>query len=232
MLKKIKNIGLSLFLLVHCSNGWATTSQEIFLQANQLVHNGDYAQALQMYDSVDHKSGMIWYNMGNCYFYQKEHIKAIWAWLKACKIGSKTVVANSRYNIAVAQNLLDIKAQAGYYPKVDFFLWQIIALFINYALFLFLIKMAKNRKKLLLLIFLMEIGILGTTFWYVKELKMEYAVVQNKADIRAGPAQNYHKLDHLQQGQIVKLLKACPMWIYVKDEQRQGWCSSDDLLII
>jgi len=88
------------------------------------------------------------------------------------------------------------------------------------------------RKKLWLLLFLAEIGIFGTTFWYLKQLKVGYAVVQNETALVAGPNQRYHTLGRLVKGQIVEISKNGPAWCYLEDRQIQGWCNKDDLLII
>lgn len=231
MVKKIKNLGLIIFLLLNLPNCLAKTAQEAFLHANQLCTGGQYAQALEIYDAINHKSGLVWYNIGNCYFYQKELVKAIWAWLQACKMGQPDVIVNAQHNIAVAQNLLDIKAQAGYYPRVDLLIWQLLALLVVYMLFALLIKMRQIKRLLQILLFLVEIGIFGTTFWYLKELQIEYAVVQNETALIAGPDRHYHVLGQLVKGQIVKVLKGCSQWCYIKDRQMQGWCGRDDLLI-
>lgn len=236
MVKKIKHILIASFLIFNFlfnKLSWAgVTVQESFLEANQFCKAGEYVKALDIYEKINHKGSVVWYNIGNCYFYQKKFPKALWAWLHACKGGDQNVIINSKYNINVTQNLLDIKAQADYYPEVDFLIWQLLVLLIVYGLFLILIKKNNGKRGLQWLLFFIEIGIFGTTFWYNKELKLRYAVVQHEANLFAGPNAHYHDLGHLVGGQIVKVLKHDADWCYVKDKQVRGWLAKDNLLVI
>lgn len=208
------------------------TAHESFLEANQFLKMGKYGEAQNIYESLEHKNAVVWYNLGNCYFYQKNWSKALWAWVHAYKAGDKQVVENSQYNIDATQKLLDIKNQSDYYPKANFLILQLLALLIVYGLFIFLIQTNSNKKPLQKLLFLIEIGIFGTTFWYSNQLKIVYAVVQHEANLVAGPDLHYHDLEHLAVGEIVKLLNQNTEWCYVKHRQMQGWLKKNNLLII
>ena len=74
MLRKLNQIlfkpKILIFSLIIFANSiLAMPAQELFLQANQLYLSQDYVGALAAYEKLEHKAGIVWHNMGNCYFY-------------------------------------------------------------------------------------------------------------------------------------------------------------------
>jgi len=76
---------IPVFLIIHCltpNTVRAITEKvpKLFLEANQAYENGDYQTAAALYESVlneDIRSGMIYYNLGNCYVKLGEIGKAL-----------------------------------------------------------------------------------------------------------------------------------------------------------
>ena len=231
----------SFFLLFSFNYCVANTNQEAFLQANKLCTTGHFAEALVIYNGINAKGAVVWYNMGNCYFYQNELVKAIWSWLQVCKIGSSSEIINSRYNIKIAQDLLTIKEPSGYRTidllncYMSFFNLQLLILLSVFLLFgaLFLAKKAVVKRIIKTAFLLMELSIIGITFWYAKQLDLVYAVVQNKTDLVAGPANDYHTLGTVSAGQILRVKLSEAEWCYVVGQVGvKGWLAKKDLLIV
>lgn len=229
---KYKNIYFKLFFLLNFNICTANTAQEAFLQANKLCMEGEFAKALDLYDTIDTKGSAVWYNMGNCYFYQKNLPKAIWAWLNACKTGKGKIAVQSEQNIAVAQNLLEIKNWSGYYPKIDFLTMQVWLLFCIFVLFIILIKKCQSKTKWWLLFFFLEMGFLGIAWWYEKSQRSVWVVAQKTMNLMAGPANEYHVLDSVLAGQILSIKYCLDEWCYIDDGNMQGWLTKKDLLIV
>lgn len=228
-------------LIIFANSILAMPAQELFLQANQLYLSQDYVGALAAYEKLEHKAGIVWHNMGNCYFYQNNLVFAIWAWVNACKLGNKTCIKGSLNNIVRAQKLLELDLVASYRPMgvfkfltgfISWFAWQAMLLTLLFLLFFILIKRLFGRKLILFLIILVETAILGMSYLYVQENNLSYAVVQNNAMLLAGPAEDYHILNQALKGQVFKVEQCEKDWCWVKGRQVQGWLAKKDLLIV
>lgn len=226
---KFKYLILCLGFINNCL---ANNFQELFLQANQICKTGDYQKALDIYDHIESKGEAVWYNIGNCYFYQKDYVRAIWAWMQACKVGSGEILISSRSNIAVALDLLGIKNYEFGYFKINFLIWQLLILALMLLVLLLLLSYNANNKIWGVSIFLLAAMIFGINFWYVKERKLVYAVVQDSANLVAGPANGYHVLDKIVPGQILKIIRSEADWCYIDHGGVKGWIAKSNLLIV
>ena len=61
----------------------------LFEQANREYKNENYSQAINLYNNIitnNMESSEIYYNLGNCYYKQKEWANAIWNYEKSLQL--------------------------------------------------------------------------------------------------------------------------------------------------
>ena len=80
-------------------------NEELFLQANQQYDAGNYAQAIEIYESIAPHGRGVDYNLGNCWYQQGEYAQAIACWLRAQRGASRNEQASIAHNIACAYSL-------------------------------------------------------------------------------------------------------------------------------
>lgn len=219
----------------------ANPFQESFLQANQLCSQGDYGAAIGLYNSIDNKGGAVWYNLGSCYFYEQKIEFAIWAWLQAAKVGRGVEVQRSLSNIEAVQEQQGLPVsslwQLGfvnhYFPRVTWLGWQLFGLMVLYLLLIFMVWIKKGfyRKLILFVMLFVELAIFGLTYWCWRVSNQVYAVVQNKATLRAGPAVEYHEVGEVPVGQILRVMRSQGDWYYLSEQREVGWLNHKDLLV-
>src|SRR5438105_2780566 len=93
MIKKMFFFYALLFLLVSKAEGFELN------HAAQLYHKEQFQEAFDAYNHIDQKNASIFFNMGNCLFYQKKYPEAIILWREAQKRGSRIVFEKARYTV-------------------------------------------------------------------------------------------------------------------------------------
>ena len=71
---------LVLNIVSFCS---ATSQEELFMQANELYKQNNFAQAQEVYEKIADKSSRVYYNLGNCFYKQNKFGHALLNWRKA-----------------------------------------------------------------------------------------------------------------------------------------------------
>ncbi len=98
-----------LFLLTSLFSVCFSTDQELFLRAKKLYMSGDVDQAAGVYSGIQKKNRAVFYNLGNCYYEQKEYPSALACWMRAQKGATKQEVDAIENAIAKAEKAIGKK---------------------------------------------------------------------------------------------------------------------------
>jgi tetratricopeptide (TPR) repeat protein len=82
-------------LLVACVLGYAAScfaaatveSEALFQEANKQYRAGKFEEAAVLYDKIEDKGSVVYYNLGNCYYQQGQAGKALLNWRRAEQFG-------------------------------------------------------------------------------------------------------------------------------------------------
>ena len=72
---------------------YSFAEEDLFNDANNLYVNENYTEAIRIYESIlakELESDAVYYNMGNCYYKNKDWANAIWCYEKSLKLKKNT----------------------------------------------------------------------------------------------------------------------------------------------
>ncbi len=225
-----------IFLLSYQIQG---TSLEKFLQANQYAMNCQWTEAANLYKEIEPKTDAIWYNLGVCSLEQGNLTEAIFTWLKVCRFSNSDLVIASLKQLERAAHELDLPQVA--LNKIcktstnNFLLYQIVVLVLICLIVIFCVVRPDYRfkKALVWFLILLEIGIILGTYYFEQIYQRKYAVAQKLAELRVGPAKDYHVVNKLRPGQVLQIKVEQDVWCQVDDLCGQnGWLMKQDLLVV
>ena len=218
----------------------AGSDQETFLRANSLCKSGNFKKASTLYQSISNKGGSVWYNLGSSFFYQKDYVRALWAWRVAQKMGDIYEYDCSEQGIEVVQEKLGIKdsvAPVSRFLKILPLFWQqMLILFLIWFVMFALMSVGDKivKRYLFATFFLLELLAIGVATVHNKVASVELAVVQSElpVSVLAGPKSDYHEIGIVQPGQSLEVLRTSGKWCLVKRRQLEGWVSKVNLITI
>jgi len=113
----------------------------MLLKANTLYDKKEYAEAVQVYDSIDKKEKLpvVFYNKGNCFFKLGKYVDAIIYWNKALKQCFYSQRAAIIYNISAAYKKLGYTPEKTFWNRFVERLYRISSLFhyLDYSYFFY-----------------------------------------------------------------------------------------------
>ena len=229
----LKKIYLFTFVCIFSLNVYAIDSEETFLKASDSYNNKKYAQALDLYKSIDKKGPVIFYNIGNCEFELGKYFDALVFYSRAKKNASLDLLNAINHNISVASYKLGVPGQEA--SKIETF-WQKLEDYVNlfsmfklqvlflilWFLFFIIYIFLKKLRAFFITINIIFIIIFGF-FVFVKYglEKYQFALVKSKTAVYLGPSENYHKISDISVVQRVQI-RACES-VKIKKEYRDWY---------
>jgi tetratricopeptide (TPR) repeat protein len=93
-----------IFICVLASMHWANAGTLTYERANQLYHNQQYTEALELYNQMINEgmvNASVYYNAGNTYYKLKKMGWAVWCYQKALQLEPNNI--SSKENLLLAQ---------------------------------------------------------------------------------------------------------------------------------
>jgi hypothetical protein len=245
-----------IFMGIHCLTPktiWAITEKapQLFLEANQAYENGDYKTAATLYESVldeDIRSGMIYYNLGNCYVKLGETGKALLNYRHAqlllprdgdLKFNLQYVLDQRKDRIETRDRLPIAKAFFFWYFWLSLKELSFIFLMANLIFWcVSLILLYKNHHTLrwirtLSLCLLLIFGISLGTKVYRQNFIRQGVVITSEATVRSGNGPNHSTLFVLHEGAEFRVDEETKGWMKIRlGDGKIGWVSSSAVEVI
>jgi len=235
----MKKIVISLFFIssVFC---YAKNGKKVFLQANELYAQKEYAKALNLYNTIEKKGPATWYNMGNCAFRLGNYVYSLLYWKKAKKEAPFKDMRKIDYNIALAYEKLDYAKPESWFSFVQnyvnafsLFFLQILFLILWLIFFVLLFGLKRYRTTLLFVLLVFN------TFLFVAVVVKYRAIVYPKAivtkpsiSVFSGPDENFHVIGNLSLADELQIKKQRNSWYKISYNHIVGWVSADSLEIV
>jgi tetratricopeptide (TPR) repeat protein len=238
-----KRFIIALFFIFHLIQ--SSQDQELLNQASSFFLQGKFSQAREIYEKIQSKDSAIWNNIGNCFFNEKDYLKALICWkraengatfnqLKKLYDSENTVLENmSCYH---ENNFLQIIKQI-ILGSSKLFLQFLLLILLTIFLFICYKNIYKqksfNFKKRY---FLLLIAIFSTLLILISKQKLIYekcaVVISAKATTYIGPETTFPQKDTLSLGNIVTILDKKSEMTKVKSHKSSGWIKNENIEII
>lgn len=203
-----------------------TSPQELFLQANQLYEQKEYAKAQQRYEQIPKKSAAVWYNIGNCAYHNNKELDAILYWKRAHKNGDSALKAQCIYNCqAICKKMGLPTYEKNILSTLSPLALQIL-FFSTFSVFLVMHRRLWTKKRILALTFLCGFfAVIGSlTYAAYRAGKQAHALVMHdNSPLLAGTDDQFHRIAVLPKGSEVTILARKSGWKKISWAGLQGW---------
>ena len=220
----------------------SNNTDENFKNANQLYEEGKFAEALELYQSIEGQIAhwKLFYNMGNCYYKTGDFVKAKIYYLRAERL--KPFEPSIQKNIDIVNKRFSDKIEA---ENPDFITRTIqrietvvslnmvstilIISIIILNLFIFLlIKNGRTKFRLYGVSFSLVIVLLMAGYHIYRTGKQSVrntaVVIKADTELRSGPGENNTILFKVNPGLKVKIIEKSRNWVQVSaSSQIAGW---------
>ena len=218
----------------------------LFIQGNKEYTNGNYADAISLYDSIisnSLESSELYYNLGNCYYKTQDWANAIWHYEKSLKLNSNNEGASHNLKLTKLRIIDQIEAIPQLFYKnwwknlIRLFTtktWQILAILcIWIVLIIQLINRFINYKKKYFPAFFNTLALilLCTTYSSYQEnhSKTEAIIFSSSVVVNSAPTDNSTNLFSLHSGTKIELIDQIGNWIKIKLTNGSiGWIKESD----
>lgn len=226
------------------------TARTAFESANQQYEAGNYAQAIQAYESLlanDYTSDQLHYNLANAYFKKNEIAEAILHYEKALKLNPSH--EDAAYNLKIANektidqiesipDLFIYRWWKSFYKLFSMDTWaQWVIAFFFLALLAWGMYLLANQLQWRKLGFYVAISCiaLGLLSWLMADRqkssihKMRYAIIMEPTvNINSSPSAGSSKLFVLHEGTKVKVEEIKADWVQVSlPNGNKGWIKNE-----
>ena len=233
----MKRITLLLFLCISLN---VIADQTLFIKANTAYTNDSIIKAILLYDSIlasGRESSELYYNLGNCYYKNKDWANAIWHYEKSLQLTNneqaKENLALTKLkiidNIKILPQLFYKKWWASTQGLLSTKHWQYLAILsIFLALFLGILNKLLNKNTKKYYIFFLTSSLLllliSSSSYQNKIDKKEGIIFSSPAEIYNAPTENPIKLFTLHLGTKIEIIDRDKDWIQIKEANgNSGW---------
>lgn len=231
------------FLMMIAGSACGQTAQEIFLRANKCYDEKDFAQAYDLYQSLEHKDVVVLYNIGNCNYKLGNFVGALASWHQAMRNANPALLSLIHHNISVVQKQLGAENQMHFVDHIEkkvmniSLLWlQLLFLFFWFALFFFIKKYKRDTKYKIFFSVLLLFCVISSGFIlmvkYHSLTRRKGIVMESNVSIFAGPDDQYHVLASLPQASCVNVTSQREKWCKIKHNDVAGWVMKDTLTVV
>lgn len=231
--------------IVLCNVAYAADSQQVCAQANALYGKHEYARAYELYESVEPKNSIVWYNMGNCMYKQGDFLSAYLYWHRARRDASVDLQSDIAYNISKVQGKLGVESEeemtlieslqnnVGAMPLL---VLQLLFLCVWGMLTFYFIKMSgrgRNYKFVLGCLVLTSGMLVGTLMMkYQNDSQRMAFITHDKAGLLVGPDAMHQQLSGLKKADRVKVVQLRNGWAKIEHKNQVGWVTADSISIV
>ncbi|MDI6792609.1 MAG: tetratricopeptide repeat protein [bacterium] len=211
-----------------------TSLEEIFAKSNELYQEGNYTEAAKGYEEIINrgmKTPVLFYNLGNAYFRDKNLGRAILNYERAARLSPRD--DDIRFNLEFARALIHEPEEHWLDRLLNLFSIHELILFttlfywlLMFGLILYLFRRGTLWLRLNLaiaVIFLLSGLCLGTKIY--SEQADKPAVILEKTAARNGPGEDYSVGFSLPEGKRVVILNQREEWreVGLPKEGLKGW---------
>ena len=218
--------------------------------ANQNYEAGDYAEAIEIYESivaVGVQDSTLYYNLGNAYYKQGDLGRAILNYRRAQHLAPRDVDVSTNLTIARSQTLDQLEQDNGLLTNfmeiaeswftltealiLALLLWLLIGVFAVFAILLKRVRRVSLWIIAVLSLFLL-VGIVSmANRYYLQNTTPSGVIVAQEVDVTSGPGtgEQYVVEFNLHAGAEVRLLESRPGWrnIALPGGNFQGWVPAE-----
>lgn len=244
MKRKITFLFLCLAAVIYVAGPVLAGPNEDFARANSLYRDGKYEQAIQAYEELIKESGdngVVFYNLGNSYYKNKQTGKAILYYNRALKLipRDQDLTANEKFVAAEVPGRVDASPDfisRIFRDHVRFYTLNEMVLILTVLLILMgmvnvfgmYFRWEMSRMVLMVLGFVFLIFAAGLIIKAGEEMKA--AVMVRAAPARFEPTNKATVYFELPQGQKVRLLERDKDWSKViRPDGKVGWVSEENV---
>ena len=229
-----------------------TNSQQLFEKANTSYKEGNYQEAVNLYQEIEAKdsiSSTLFYNLGNAYYKLNNVANTIYYFEKALILDPLNKDAANNLQFAkrmTIDNIEDIpltflqRMEANYLQKFSYNQWAMISVafsFLAAILFLlFYFSDISSKKRVYFLTSVLSFFLLITSFaitynQYQKSSTTTYAIIfSSKVSVNNAPTQNSEEIFVLHEGTKVNILDTLDNWKKIKlADGKIGWIIANAL---
>lgn len=244
---------LSVFALIETK---AQSADEVFTQANQAYNDGEYQEAIRLYESIVEMklhSAELYFNLANAYYKSNQVAPSIYYYEKALLLDPKD--EDIKKNLSFAQNMtidsIEEIPEVGISRMINnatsmfsFEGWArttVLFMLIFVALFLYYyFAVSTNRKRIMFLGSFIALGIsllsLSIAFRsYDRAKKDNPAIIfAEKSEVHADPNLRSDVVFNLHEGTKVQVLESFNgNWTKIRlSDGKTGWIASDDIKLL
>jgi len=241
MKKKVIYSVLSVMIAVLCYGNQHNETQ--FALSVSLYQQSKYEQAYTVLQAIDPKNYMVWYNLGNC-AYKKGDLQEALAYFRCARLALRGSGSNrTNYNIEVVEKKLGKNLQKLFINKISYLFDQMPLLIVQlifllaWCLLFFFIKNRNHGKKYRSLFFVATLFIalvsgIALGFKYYSINQRRGIVMKPQVTLFAGPDEQYHALNSLDQASHVIINDQRDNWFKVMSESGSGWVMQDSIMVV
>ena len=233
----MKKIILLLFL---CISIKTIAEYPLFTKGNTAYTNDSINQAISLYDSIlasNKQSSELYYNLGNCYYKNKDWTNAIWHYEKSLQLkGHK----QAKENLALSKLKIIDRIEGIphiFYKKwwtstealLSTLHWQYLAIFSALLALIFGIMKEllnkKYKKHCTLILFISFALLLVSSSSYKNKIEKETAIIfSSVVTVSSAPSENSTKLFTLHAGTKIEITDRIGNWVNIKIANgNSGW---------
>lgn len=216
--------------------------EELFLQAKQAYAQKSYDKALELFERIEPKNSVIWYDIGVCLLSLNKPLEALIVFKKAQRY------ATSAQEFERCQQMSHwVNNQQGYDSsdwfsrdqKLIFYFKSFLLLLLNYiaagsmTLLLFLLyKKVGNTKGMVLLLIMIGLGSLIMNNVVTTMMHRSYGIITESTPVVAVPDSHGETKGVLSAGQEVLIERAYGDWLLIKNAAFAGWINNNHCVVI
>ena len=214
-------------------------------QAERYFHEKKYEQALQVYTKIELKDAAIWYNIGLMHVHLENYVQAEIAFARAEKYGKWQIWKK----IDALKTYLAQEKDPDFVPKwsdqlaifskrcilsISMIVWQLLVLMLLLGIFMMRWYQKLNTYKNYCIVSVVGFLVFGMMLYKKEQLKIHQGVVvQNIADVYAGPDSSFYIKDRLEQGSLLTWTQESMHGYYpVRYHNKFGWVHKKNIEIV
>lgn len=253
MMKKIIIYIISIFWGV--SSAFAADNNDaLWENANDAYVNGNYGEAIVLYDSIvqsGYVSGKLYYNLGNAHFKVGHLGKSILNYKRALRF--KPYDADFRYNLSIAESRTKDKIESlpgfafgrwvdgwrSYLTSNDWGIVSLVMLALALGGVLVYLLLRNKRRRKIGFAAMVTFGALALlTLWFAIAEKRDMSsrqgvVMATAASVNSSPEGNGRELFVLHEGTVVDITGDYATWVEVAlPDGNKGWMQAISLEMI
>lgn len=209
-----------------------------FEGACRAYREGDFKNALALFDSIEPKTPLVFYNMGNTVYQQGNDLEALLYWERSKKAALGSLYSACVYNIKQIRNKMGI---ANHKTWGDFDLtwmsyistgvWQLFFLIMWYISVVSMIMAQRRRIRIGFTITSGMLGVLLVALWMISS-ETTALVISNDADLYVGPNKTFHSLEKIPYAAYISVMDTKESWYKVCYNTRTGWILMENVELI